>query len=298
MDIQLLRTFLSVCELRHFGRAAEQLCVTQSAVSARIRLLEETLGVLLFDRRRLAIAPTAAGQRLLPHARTIVDTWQRARQETALEPALSQAFGVGATPDVWPTLMARGFAQRATASCETAWRMESDSAELLLRRLRDGLLDLLFLFQLPGEGGGEVLVRELCHSDLWLCAAVADVDAGGAPDGAGYLQVERCGAVARRQSALRGDSPAPRLRCNSATLALGWLREAGGSAWLDAAIAAPALAAGELRRVPGAPRLRRPVYALCRQALADEATLAALLDGLATAPAVADENAAPPPAEG
>ena len=52
MDIQLLRTFLELDRTRHFGKAAEILSVTQSAVSARIRLLEETLGVPLFIRRR------------------------------------------------------------------------------------------------------------------------------------------------------------------------------------------------------------------------------------------------------
>ena len=41
MDIDLLRTFLEVYRTRHFGRTAENLYLTQSAVSARIRLLEE-----------------------------------------------------------------------------------------------------------------------------------------------------------------------------------------------------------------------------------------------------------------
>jgi DNA-binding transcriptional LysR family regulator len=44
MDTQLLRTFLEVHRTRHFGRAADNLYVSQSAVSARIRQLEEELG--------------------------------------------------------------------------------------------------------------------------------------------------------------------------------------------------------------------------------------------------------------
>ncbi len=42
MDIELLRTFLEVVRTRHFGKAAAELCVTQSAVSARIRQLGDT----------------------------------------------------------------------------------------------------------------------------------------------------------------------------------------------------------------------------------------------------------------
>ena len=53
----LLRTFLDVCRTRHFGQAAEALQLTQAAVSARIKQLENRLGVQLFDR----IRPQQAG---------------------------------------------------------------------------------------------------------------------------------------------------------------------------------------------------------------------------------------------
>ena len=45
MDIALLKTFLEVAKTRHFGRAAENLYITQAAVSARIKQMEEDLGV-------------------------------------------------------------------------------------------------------------------------------------------------------------------------------------------------------------------------------------------------------------
>ncbi len=47
MDTELLKTFLEVSRTRHFGRAAEALYLTQSAVSFRIRQLENQLGVNL-----------------------------------------------------------------------------------------------------------------------------------------------------------------------------------------------------------------------------------------------------------
>ena len=62
MDIELLRTFLAVVRTRHFGRAADELCVTQSAVSARIRQLEKTLGKPLFSRIRNNIQLTPEGR--------------------------------------------------------------------------------------------------------------------------------------------------------------------------------------------------------------------------------------------
>ncbi|WP_351060278.1 LysR family transcriptional regulator, partial [Psychrobacter sp. TB20-MNA-CIBAN-0197] len=52
MDIDLLKTFVEVVRTRHFGKAAENLYITQSAVSFRIRQLEQGLGVNLFIRQR------------------------------------------------------------------------------------------------------------------------------------------------------------------------------------------------------------------------------------------------------
>lgn len=62
MDTELLKTFLEVSRTRHFGRAAEALYLTQSAVSFRIRQLENQLGVNLFTRHRNNIRLTTAGK--------------------------------------------------------------------------------------------------------------------------------------------------------------------------------------------------------------------------------------------
>lgn len=63
MDTELLKTFLEVSRTRHFGRAAEALYLTQSAVSFRIRQLENQLGVNLFTRHRNNIRLTTAGEK-------------------------------------------------------------------------------------------------------------------------------------------------------------------------------------------------------------------------------------------
>ncbi|MDX1519680.1 MAG: LysR family transcriptional regulator, partial [Gammaproteobacteria bacterium] len=79
MDVDLLKTFLEVHKTRHFGKAAENLFITQSAVSARIRQLEEILGVRLFHRDRKNIQPTACGEKLIAHAENIISMWNRVK---------------------------------------------------------------------------------------------------------------------------------------------------------------------------------------------------------------------------
>lgn len=81
MDTELLKTFLEVQKTRHFGKAAENLYLTQSAVSFRIRQLEQSLGVPLFIRYRNNIQLTSAGELLLPHAEAVLSAIGAARQQ-------------------------------------------------------------------------------------------------------------------------------------------------------------------------------------------------------------------------
>jgi LysR family transcriptional regulator, cell division regulator len=68
MDAGDLRVFAAVARLGSMNRAAAELNTAQSNVTARIRLLEETLGTPLFHRHSRGVTLTVAGQRLLPYA--------------------------------------------------------------------------------------------------------------------------------------------------------------------------------------------------------------------------------------
>ena len=81
MNLVFIRYFLAVVDAGSFTSAAERCHVTQPTLSAGIARLEQEMGTRLFDRgRRSDLSP--AGQRLLPHARTMVEAWQRARAES------------------------------------------------------------------------------------------------------------------------------------------------------------------------------------------------------------------------
>lgn len=68
MDFEQLRTFLEVSRLKSFSRAAEKLGVTQPAISAQIRSLENEAGARLFDRDGGKVTFTAAGRLFEPFA--------------------------------------------------------------------------------------------------------------------------------------------------------------------------------------------------------------------------------------
>ena len=61
MDLQQIKNFLLLSETLNFRKAAEQINIVQPALSRRIQLLENELGVLLFNRSKRAVSLTEAG---------------------------------------------------------------------------------------------------------------------------------------------------------------------------------------------------------------------------------------------
>ena len=80
MEIAQVEAFLAVGTFGGFRRAADALRVTQPAISARIKALEESLGVRLFDRGRTGLALSPAGRALRPHAEQLLHAVALARQ--------------------------------------------------------------------------------------------------------------------------------------------------------------------------------------------------------------------------
>jgi len=80
MDVGDLKVFEAVARLGSMNRAALELNTVQSNVTGRIRALELELGVQLFERHARGVSPTAAAQRLLPHAIRIRQALHDARK--------------------------------------------------------------------------------------------------------------------------------------------------------------------------------------------------------------------------
>src|SRR5690606_7130985 len=130
-----LKTFLEVNKTRHFGRAADHLYLTPAAVSARVRQLEHILGVELFIRSRNNIQLTAEGERLVPHADTMLLAWSRARQDVVLQADQVSQLNVGATYSFWHFGLQERLANLYQLLPEVALRAEAHPADTLTRML-------------------------------------------------------------------------------------------------------------------------------------------------------------------
>src|SRR6476469_6710360 len=83
LDLELLRSFVSVVDSGGFTRAGERVHRTQSTVSQQIKRLEEDVGQPLLIRSGKDVTPTEAGERLLAYARRLLAIAEEARDALA-----------------------------------------------------------------------------------------------------------------------------------------------------------------------------------------------------------------------
>ena len=106
MEIPQVEAFLAVGTFGGFRRAAEALRLTQPAVSARIRALEDSLSVRLFERGKHGMALSAAGRALRPHAEQLLHAVALARQAVHdLRPASGGALRIAAVLSICTYLL-------------------------------------------------------------------------------------------------------------------------------------------------------------------------------------------------
>jgi len=156
MDTELLRTFLTVQRTLHFAKAAEQLYLTPSAVSFRIRQLETELGVALFSRRRSNIQLTDAGERLVAHAEGLLAAWQQTRLAVGQLSPQRRRLVVVAPQFVWQLAAGCQLWQAWTQLPAVTWALEGGGVNGL-RRLLDGSTDLLLMAEDPGPCDGVMI---------------------------------------------------------------------------------------------------------------------------------------------
>lgn len=280
MDIDLLKTFLEVERVRHFGRASERLYITQSAVSARIRQLEELLGVELFTRKRNDIQLTPAGRRLKQHAAAIINQWERARQETGLGEAFRDALAIGGLADLWPTALENWLVHLQQALPDIALRGEAGAADELVHRLLNGALDIACVYDPPQAS--EFTVRSLGVMELVLVATGTGMTAAEAM-AENYILVDWGTAFALSHAHHFPDLPAPAVHLGQGLLARDLLLRRPGAAYLPRQwLETDPRCAGRLHGVADAPVLERSWYALWREGTARQPLLEAAIENFPT----------------
>src|SRR5262245_51979854 len=106
MFMRQLDYLVALAREKHFARAAQACHVSQPALSAGLRHLEDELGVHIVQRGRRYVGLTADGERLLEHARKVLVAWDDMRSDAAhaRSEAVTGSLRVGAIPTTLPVI--------------------------------------------------------------------------------------------------------------------------------------------------------------------------------------------------
>lgn len=257
MDIAAARTFLEIVKTGSFVRAAANLNITQTAVSARVRVLEAQLDRQIFVRNKAGAKLTPAGEQFLRYATTLVQVWERARHQVAMPVGRDKVVTIGGEHSLWDPLLRDWLVWMRTECTDVAVRAQIDVADRLVDQVQEGVLDLAVVYEPPLRTG---LVAELLLEESLV--AVTTDPTGAAPSPDDYVYVDWGPEFRSSHQAAIPDAPAPALSVNHGPLAMDYILAVGGAGYFRMTSARPHLDSGRLTLLAGKPRFSYSIYAV------------------------------------
>jgi LysR family cyn operon transcriptional activator len=146
MEVRQLTYFVKAAELLHFTDAAEAVHITQSTLSQQIKLLEQELGMPLFNRLGKQVRLTEAGKVFLTHARQVLLHVQKGRQAIAdLNNLITGELRIGVTY-AFTSMILPVLSQFTQEYPALKINLEYGAPEELERKLKISELDLILAF--------------------------------------------------------------------------------------------------------------------------------------------------------
>ncbi len=256
MQMELIETFLDLCETRSFNQTAERLDVTQSTISGRVKALEKALDRRLFLRSRSGTSLTLEGMRFEPHARALRVNWSEALRATRDAGPTATTLRVGIQRDLTSTNIADWVREVREYLPDTSLYVESDFSVQMCNDLVQGELDIAVIYTLKPHPDlhFETLkeVRFRMVSDV--AARLSDVPQDS------YIMAEISPAFDRVHRSLLPELGNAPVRCGQNSLLEALVTSLGGTAYVLEETAEDLVASGRFSYVKKAPMIPQPVY--------------------------------------
>ena len=262
MDISHLKTFLEIYQTRHFRKSAEKLFITQSAASARIKLLEENLGVKLFTREKRMVEPTSAAHRFYKYADLVVSNWDQAKQMVALPEDVEQSISLACLADIWHLFLNNWITDIQSKRPELAFNLMINPANNITESVINGTLDLGLVFEpmnLPNLEMREVVTFEI---KLFSTKEKQCLEDAFATD---YVMVDWGASFAYEYAQKYAGRALATIQTNYGVMALDILKNKGGAAYLPDLGALHQDPSIDLHEVADAFVFERKLYAIYRK---------------------------------
>lgn len=182
MEIHQLKTFIAVAREGSITRASERLFLSQPAVSAHIKAMEDILGLTLFDRTVRGMNLTSHGQRILTKAEKTLDIHRELIHEAGRIKGLlagKMRIGVGGRSN--NEAIGRLLRLFSEDHPEVAISLQHGTSTGILDSIRSGALDAGF-YNEAGEPDGDLATIELARFPIYVAAPAGMVDMTRPPD--------------------------------------------------------------------------------------------------------------------
>ncbi len=160
LDMDVLRTLAVAMDLGGFGKAAQRLGRSQSAVSLQMRKLEERVGRPLFRRQGRSLTLTDAGDVVLGYARRILELNDQA-VAAARGISIDGSVRFGVPQDFGDTWLPGVLARFSRAHPSVLVEARVDRAHKLVKRMAQGSLDLALIWGDPPPATNAIKVRQV-----------------------------------------------------------------------------------------------------------------------------------------
>lgn len=181
MTFEQLRTFLAVARMGGVRKAAEQMNISQPAVSTRISSLESYLGTEVFSRVSTGVVLTRKGVLLRQHAEQIMETMERIKGDVMSEDSISSLLRLGVAETVAQTWLPDFLSELHRAFPRLKIEVSVDISLNLREMLLDRSLDLTILMGPISEYSADNLELPPFELDWYRPIDLADPDLGTTP---------------------------------------------------------------------------------------------------------------------
>ncbi|WP_052141104.1 LysR family transcriptional regulator [Pseudoalteromonas piratica] len=252
MDIKVFKTFIAVAENKHFGKAAEQLYITQAAVSARIKQLEEYYNTPMFIRDKNNLTLTPAGSALLPFAHLVIEQIDQSKTVVGSASKQKELFNIAATPNVWDAFLSGHMSEMNARLNSVVVGTEISVREAIQRKLDDKSLSIAFLTDpIKDSDFTNTLIG---HFDITLVGTEAEFR----DDVSNYIFVD-WGITFAKEHTSQHKVQAMH-RTSTAVIAFDLMLAHSGFAYLPTHLVQGHIDEGRLYNIASSMQLTRPVY--------------------------------------
>lgn len=175
ITIKQLRAFIAVADLRNFAAAAQQLHLSQPALSLTIKSLEQHAGGRLLARTTRSFALTPEGEAFYPVARRLVEDWQSAVDELKQQFALrSGTLTIAAMPSFAGNLMPQALADYSRRYPSIRITLQDIIAEEVIKAVSSGRVELGITFLPEARDSLSELYIEPLFNDRFIALLPAE----------------------------------------------------------------------------------------------------------------------------